>query len=82
MELHHSTVSSDLSKCQLISAQPLSEEHGWVTIPPDDPVRIGDRVEVIPNHICPSVNLFDEMTLVRGDTVVGQWEVAARGKKQ
>ena len=60
----------------------LSEEHGWVTIPPDDPVRIGDRVEVIPNHICPSVNLFDEMTLVRGDTVVGQWEVAARGKKQ
>ena len=60
----------------------LSEEHGWVTIPADDPVRIGERVEIIPNHICPVVNLFDEMTLVRGDEVVGSWTVAARGKKQ
>jgi D-serine deaminase-like pyridoxal phosphate-dependent protein len=60
----------------------LSEEHGWVTIPPADPVRIGERVEIIPNHICPVVNLFDEMTLVRGDEVVGCWTVTARGKKQ
>jgi D-serine deaminase-like pyridoxal phosphate-dependent protein len=60
----------------------LSEEHGWVVIPPTDPVRIGQRVEIIPNHICPVVNLFDEMTLVRGDEVVGCWTVTARGKKQ
>jgi D-serine deaminase-like pyridoxal phosphate-dependent protein len=60
----------------------LSEEHGWVTIPADDPVRIGERVEIIPNHICPVVNLFDDMTLVRGAEVVGQWAVAARGCKQ
>lgn len=60
----------------------LSEEHNWVTIPPADPVRIGEQVEIIPNHICPVVNLFDEMILVRGDEVVGAWTVTARGKKQ
>lgn len=60
----------------------LSEEHGWVIIPPDDPIRIGERVEIIPNHICPVVNLFDEMVLMRGNEVMGQWQVAARGKKQ
>lgn len=60
----------------------LSEEHGWVTIPADDPVRVGERVEIIPNHICPVVNLFDEMTLVRGNEVVGHWTIAARGKKE
>jgi D-serine deaminase-like pyridoxal phosphate-dependent protein len=60
----------------------LSEEHGWVTIPSDDPVRIGDKVEIIPNHICPVFNLVGEMTLVRGDEVVGHWTVAARGKLQ
>ena len=60
----------------------LSEEHGAVIIPADDPVRIGDRVQIIPNHICPVVNLFDEMQVTRGDQVIDQWAVAARGKSQ
>ena len=41
----------------------LSEEHGATTIAPDDPVQIGERVEIIPNHICPVVNLFDVMNI-------------------
>ena len=60
----------------------LSEEHGVVTIPPDDPVQIGDRVEVIPNHICPVINLFDSMYITQGDRVIDQWAVAARGRSQ
>ena len=60
----------------------LSEEHGATTIPPDDPVRIGDRVEIIPNHICPVINLFDSMFITRGDSVMDEWTVAARGKSQ
>jgi D-serine deaminase-like pyridoxal phosphate-dependent protein len=31
---------------------------------------------------CPRSNLFDELTLMRGDEVVGTWAAAARGKKQ
>lgn len=60
----------------------LSEEHGATTIPPDDPVPIGERVEIIPNHICPVVNLFDSMTITQGERVIDEWTVAARGKSQ
>lgn len=59
----------------------LSEEHGWVQIPEDDPgFTIGQRVEVIANHICPAVNLHDNLVIVRDGVVVDTWKVAARGK--
>ena len=60
----------------------LSEEHGATSVPPDDPVVIGERVEIIPNHICPVVNLFDSMHVTRGERVIDEWAVAARGKSQ
>lgn len=60
----------------------LSEEHGATTIPADDPARIGDRVEIIPNHICPVINLFDAIQITQGDRVIDRWAVAARGKSQ
>jgi D-serine deaminase-like pyridoxal phosphate-dependent protein len=60
----------------------LSEEHGIVSVSPDDPVQIGERVEIIPNHICPVVNLFDVMFITRGDNVIDRWDIAARGKSQ
>ena len=59
----------------------LSEEHGVLEIPRDAPVRVGDRVAVVPNHICPVINLADAVTVVDGN-VVDRWPVAARGKVQ
>jgi D-serine deaminase-like pyridoxal phosphate-dependent protein len=59
----------------------LSEEHGVVVLPPEDErIAIGDRVEIIPNHICPSVNLMDELVIVRDGQQIDTWKVAARGK--
>lgn len=59
----------------------LSEEHGVVVLPPDeDGFRVGDRVEVIPNHVCPTINLTDQLLIVRDGRVVDAWAVAARGK--
>jgi D-serine deaminase-like pyridoxal phosphate-dependent protein len=61
----------------------LSEEHGVVTLSPDERgFDVGNRVEIIPNHICPAVNLTDELTIVRDGHVVDRWAVAARGKVQ
>jgi D-serine deaminase-like pyridoxal phosphate-dependent protein len=57
----------------------LSEEHGHLVIPDDSPIRIGDRLRVIPNHICPCINLQDEVFLISGDQVIDRWKVAARG---
>jgi D-serine deaminase-like pyridoxal phosphate-dependent protein len=59
----------------------LSEEHGVVLLPPDtDGFAVGDRLEIIPNHICPVINLTDELVVVRDGRVVDRWPVAARGK--
>ncbi len=57
----------------------LSEEHGHLLVPDNTPVRVGDRLRVIPNHICPCMNLQDYVFLVSGDQVVDRWKVAARG---
>jgi D-serine deaminase-like pyridoxal phosphate-dependent protein len=59
----------------------LSEEHGVVQLPAGERgLRVGERVEVIPNHICPVVNLMDALTVVRQGRVQDVWPVAARGR--
>lgn len=59
----------------------LSEEHGWVRLPESmQGMEIGEKVQIIPNHVCPTVNLTDELYLIRNDDVVDVWPVVARGK--
>ena len=61
----------------------LSEEHGVCELPDGvEGFNVGDRVEVIPNHICPTVNLMDELAIVRNGQIVDHWKIAARGKVQ
>jgi D-serine deaminase-like pyridoxal phosphate-dependent protein len=58
----------------------LNEEHGFLDLSHSDlKLRVGDKVEVIPNHACTVSNLFDEMLGVRGGDVIETWAVAARG---
>jgi len=56
----------------------MNEEHGYVEI--DAPARVGEKVWVVPSHVCPTVNLHDEVWYGRGGQVEGSWKVAARGK--
>lgn len=58
----------------------LSEEHGVLEFAPGLPLRVGDRLEIIPNHICPAVNLFDRVYGVRGGAVVAEIPVEGRGR--
>lgn len=55
------------------------EEHGVLNIPKGR-LKVGDRIEVIPNHVCPAVNLYDELVALRKDEVETIWRVSARGK--
>jgi D-serine deaminase-like pyridoxal phosphate-dependent protein len=57
----------------------MSEEHGVLASDGPRP-RIGDRLHVIPNHVCVVVNMHDQVYLHRGDEIVDCWAVAARGK--
>ena len=45
-------------------------------------LAIGDKIEIIPNHICPVCNLYDRAYLVSDGEVVKELEIAARGKLQ
>jgi D-serine deaminase-like pyridoxal phosphate-dependent protein len=39
-------------------------------------------VRVTPNHVCPVINLFDKVVVVRGQEVLGAVKVDARGMVQ
>lgn len=56
----------------------LNEEHGYVEI--HEPARVGEKVWLVPSHVCPTVNLHDEVWYGRRGRVEGSWKVAARGK--
>jgi D-serine deaminase-like pyridoxal phosphate-dependent protein len=59
----------------------LSEEHGHLDISRSRRrYRIGERLTIIPNHVCAVVNLHDEVYGIRGDHVEAVWRVAARGR--
>lgn len=45
-------------------------------------VEIGQKVRVIPVHICPTCNLYDKASLISGQNVVHELSVSARGKLQ
>ncbi|MGQ0560902.1 MAG: alanine racemase [Gemmatimonadota bacterium] len=58
----------------------MSEEHGLLDLSQSDwRPQIGDRVRIVPNHVCVSVNLHPRLWLERAGEMVGSYEVAARG---
>jgi D-serine deaminase-like pyridoxal phosphate-dependent protein len=61
----------------------MSEEHGILDLARTDwRPRVGDRVRVVPNHVCIVVHLNDVVYGVRGATVERSWRVEARGRGQ
>jgi D-serine deaminase-like pyridoxal phosphate-dependent protein len=59
------------------------DEHGRLDLSQSDcDLHVGDRVEFVPPHCDPTVNLYDVIHALRGDTIEGVWPIAARGKSQ
>lgn len=59
----------------------MSEEHGVLDLSHTDwRPRVGDRVRLVPNHVCLVVQQFDTIVGVRGDYVETSWPVVARGR--
>lgn len=54
-----------------------SDEH--VTFAPDAPVRVGDRIRVVPAHVDPTVAYHERMHLLDGERVLESWPVDLRG---
>ncbi len=61
----------------------MSEEHGMLDLGTSDwRPEIGERVRVVPNHVCVAVHLYDVMYGVRDGNVEASWPVDARGRGQ
>ena len=59
----------------------LSEEHGQIDVSQcEQRPKIGERISVIPNHICPCVNLQDAIWWRESDGSCQRINVDARGK--
>ncbi|KAJ0417658.1 hypothetical protein BJY00DRAFT_289336 [Aspergillus carlsbadensis] len=79
------TTDSGLAECRdkRYRHENLGDEHGalsWEEGTPD--LRIGDRVEMVPSHIDPTINLHDVYYAHRNGVIEEIWTVDSRGKVQ
>ena len=60
----------------------MNEEHGFIELRDGMRFGVGDRVRIIPNHVCVAMNLHECVYGIRGDAVERVWRVEGRGKLQ
>ncbi len=58
----------------------ITEEHLQFKVIGDESFEIGQKLELIPAHICITVNEYDFFTVVKNNEIVGKWPILARGK--
>lgn len=58
-----------------------SEEHGVLRVKDWEKIHVGDVLYGVPYHICPTVNLYEEMYVAENQTVNEVWQVLARRRK-
>lgn len=79
------TTDSGLAECKdsRYTHNNLGDEHGsltWEEVTPA--LNVGDRVEMIPSHIDPTINLHDCYYAYRNGVIEEIWPVDSRGKVQ
>jgi D-serine deaminase-like pyridoxal phosphate-dependent protein len=64
-----------------VTVKGMSEEHGILDLSGSTwRPKVGDRVRIVPNHVCIVTHLNDFIHGVRGEEVETTWPVAARGR--
>lgn len=71
LNLGHKRWAAESGKIELFSRPSLkvislSEEHTVLEQAEEEPFEIGDYVLISPRHVCPTVNLYEEFTLIDG----------------
>lgn len=58
----------------------LSEEHGLLEVDPEQArFQPGDRIEIIPSHVCTTVNLHERYIVMQDGLVQDIWPISGRG---
>ncbi|MEX0786124.1 MAG: DSD1 family PLP-dependent enzyme [Dehalococcoidia bacterium] len=73
---HGNPLVKDIAGAEVVF---LSDEHASITIPADSAIGAGDRIELWPSHIDPTINLHDVIYAVRDGEVIEVWPISARG---
>jgi len=61
----------------------MNEEHGFIELRDSrEQFEVGDRLRIIPNHICVAMNLHECVYGIRNGVVEKSWRVEGRGKLQ
>jgi len=61
----------------------LYDEHGLINNQEvNEKLSIGDKLEIIPNHVCPTCNLYDKIYMVQDGKVIVEFPILCRGKSQ
>jgi len=58
------------------------EEHGIIELEQPSPIQVGDKLELIPSHVCTTVNLYDRFHAISRGQVEAVWPIYARGCSQ
>ena len=58
----------------------LAEEHGFLERLDGPPLKPGDKVTIVPNHGCTTINLHDYYYVTRRGILEAVWPIAARGR--
>lgn len=85
----HKTVSADAGdpNCAVVGHPELtalhpSEEHLPLSFAQGRVApRIGDQLQLIPRHVCPTVNNFDHALMIQSGRIIGIDKVTARGRE-
>ncbi len=87
MDAGHKSLTSELGIPRVLRPEgwaiaKFSEEHGNLRREGGAPLKVGDRVEIVPSHGCTTINLYDQYYVTRNDVVEAVWPIAARGHSQ
>ncbi|MHA1264912.1 MAG: DSD1 family PLP-dependent enzyme [Candidatus Helarchaeota archaeon] len=88
LDMGSKSISSDMGDPQFkgfgkkLKVLALTEEHCQCTYPSRFSFELGDKIEAIPAHVCPTVNLYDFLYVIKGDELIGKWPILARGMRE
>lgn len=80
-------ISGDKQGFGLVTEHPqiqfvsMSEEHGHLDISQSShKPSVGEKLTIVPNHVCTCVNMHDQIYYHRNGIVEGSWKIEGRGK--
>jgi D-threonine aldolase len=87
LDLGHKSIAAENPLPRIIfldkgDAKPIgqSEEHMVVEVSDTDSYAVGDVWYGVPIHICPTVALYNKVSVVENEVVTGSWKVIARDR--